>query len=241
MAKRAKVGHANIDGNLRGARVLASRRRGLMAFGTSEMTRAMNDYDGIAGFEASFGGEGHPDRRALDTAVFRRKATTVHHGVMGMLTSEKSTPRKVAGLPRFVTGQLFFSGELEMNIGFWELHNHYIGKAHDQPGTDRVQKTDEGMRDLLVLLRAIEKIGYANIVVGDFNVPRNVSTPGWLSPWEMLARLDYQIVPGRAHPAKDLRIDGAGVSKRLAIEDVDVLSKSLLGSDHPGFVLTVAR
>lgn len=242
MAPRsARVGHVNTDGNMRGLRLLANRDRNLMAFGGCEMDRVMDDFPkgGIRGFEHFFGGEGNPDRRALDTAVFRRRSTTVHRGWMGALLSEESTPEKVAGLPRFISGSLFFSEELEMDIAFWELHNHWIGPAHDNPDADRVRETDQGMHRLHRLLAGVEGMGYANIVVGDFNVPPNVSTPGWFSPWEVMQRLDYRLVPGRRKNAKGLRIDGAGVSKRLRIPEVEVLSKEEVRSDHPGFIMEV--
>jgi hypothetical protein len=229
------VGHVNSDGNMTGIRRLANHKANPVGIGSCEMSRVGTSRLDAAldGYVPFFGGQGHPSPRARDTVVYRRDGGTTHLGTMGLRTSRTSTPEKVAGLPRFVSGTLFRSHELDMQIAFWELHNHWAGPAADDPQADRIEATDEGMWDFRTLLRAMEQIGFANVVVGDINVPHNTPTPGWLSPWEVFE--DLKMSTFAQH------IDGAGVSPRLRIEDKKTFTREEMDSDHPGFLLGLVK
>jgi hypothetical protein len=227
MSETILVGHANIQSRLRGLRVLA--QYGAVGFGTCE-TNGLEDA-AVEGYTPFFGGKGHPDRRAGDTCVWRRNDRT-HLGVMGMRIAKPSSPDRIAGLPRFASCQMFASGGLG-KIALWELHPHYIGEAASDPTVDRVAKVAAGMDDLVLMLPALEMMGYANIVVGDFNVPRQADTAGWTDPWDVLERLGMSL--------HEDNIDGAGVSPRLQIVATQTIPAVDLRSDHNGFVLELAE
>src|SRR5688500_11032971 len=118
-----RIGHANVLSKARAVRHLAS--QGLDAFGTCEP----NGPEGLTvdGYTPSFGGVGHPDRRAGDTCVWRRNDHT-HLGVFGLRIAKPSEPARIAGLPRFASAQIFSGGGGLGPVALWELHPHYIGE-----------------------------------------------------------------------------------------------------------------
>jgi hypothetical protein len=225
-----RIAHGNVQKSLLGAqRVIKGRP---LAAGMCETVSLSGALAAVRGYDSFHGGKGHTDRRWEDTAVLRRKRGTTHLGVLGYRTARPAEPEMVAGLPRFASCALFSSEGLG-RVALTELHNHYAGKAASNPDAKRIQETDQGNRELRRIWRLLEDLGFANVVVGDLNVPAGAETPGWLSTWEVFESLGWEVV--------QRHIDGAGISRQLELDDVEDIPKAELHSKHNGFVLTLSR
>lgn len=225
--------HGNVHKSLTGTRRLL--RGSPVAVGACELVSINGEVRELArerGYSPFYGGQGHHDSRWGDTGVLLRETNTTFHGNMGLLLSEAVEPEKVAGLPRFSSTVLFDSEE--GLLALTELHLHWIGPANENADTARVQQTHRGMVKLRRLLTAIEAMGYANVVLGDLNIPKEAASPGWLTPWEVFEQLGYQDL-SRWH------LDGGGISFALRVEEVETISKEELDSDHPGISVRVSR
>jgi hypothetical protein len=223
-----RFGYANVQSKARGAKHMAA--QGFDGLVTVE-TNGLEDLQ-LEGYTPFYGGRGHPDRRSHDTCVWRRN-DHVQIGVLGYRVARPSEPERIAGLPRFASCQILGGTGLGLPVALWGLHLHYIGKAYDEPATDRVAKTSEGMDNFLILLDAFESMGIANVVLGDMNVPRTRSTEGWQSPWDVFDALNFTVF--------DYGIDGGGISPKLRLVTWDKIPMARFRTAHDGAAVEVAK
>lgn len=229
-APRGQIAHANIHRSVAGARRLLKDRP--LAAGVCEAVSIEREIGQLEGYDPFFGGRGHSDPRWGDTAVLRREKGTRHLGSLGLLISEAVEPEKVAGLPRFISTALFDSEALG-RVALTEIHNHWIGPANENAEIARVAEAHEGAIACRRIWGALEGMGFANVIVGDINIRAGAASPEWTTTWEVFTQLGfYQVKRG---------LDGAGISPRLHLLDVEDIPQEELHSDHDGFLLTLER
>lgn len=224
------VGHANVHNTFHGVRMMHRER--CDSFGLNEANRLTTRLVKVPTYRATYGVGARDLRRGAKANVVMVRKRYPSWGTFAVQASEQVAPAKWAP-DRWITGVMLNPPNIG-RIAHISIHPNAVvtGRGLD---VARVREYDEMMRTLDRVLTFVRDEGFTPIVTGDFNLrASDAPKQTFLTPYEVF---DWHRMDTRTRG-----IDGVAFGDGLVpVEQLRVLTRERIKSDHPGLVLTLAR